>query len=74
MTNGADATEEWREFVDDAASALSYTDDIAEVGPALIDDPFNPRFQEHMRRIVDADRTRRANLARDRITGVGEAG
>jgi hypothetical protein len=60
-------TEDWDQFVGDAAQTLPYADGVYEVAPALLQQPFDPRLQERMRELVDPERTRRVNEAARRL-------
>jgi hypothetical protein len=67
VTQAADASGDWDSFVMDAAHVLPYIDELHATAPALIQEPFNPAFQDRMREILGTDRVAEANAAARRI-------
>lgn len=66
MTDDA-ADRQWSNFIGDAATVLSVSEELHEAVPALIEEPFNPATQARVTELLRSDRMTRANAAARRL-------
>lgn len=61
---------EWTEFTRAAAQVLSVNEELfGQALPALIEEPFSPESQAHLRELLGSERLARANEAAARLVG-----